>query len=218
MSNGSEGKNSNNVETSSTVEPDTPPIAKQSWVMRHKPLTFVAILLLAVLVHDLTARSDRPEDNPQAQQRRLVQGSFPYDRGWDLRIEVSYYTHDPACRRTTRAFGIFRQAEVTRQAWRTIPVVREGGNRYHFEFYDDAVLPGNCDWRLQFVFYRIYKDGQRIQGGAILGFPGRFNVIRYGCANVRGETERFACLQDDNRRNDPARTDFQIDYIWEETK
>jgi hypothetical protein len=185
--------------------------------MRHKLLTFVAIFLLAVLVHDLTARSDRPEDNPQPQQRRFVQGSFPYDRGWDLRIEVSYYTHDPACRRTARAFGIFPQAEVTRQAWRTIPVVREGGNRYRFEFYDDAVLPGHCDWRLKFVNYVISQDGKEMQGGAILGFPGRFNVIQSKCkSSVLGRPNGVVCL--DSGRNEPGRNDYQIDFVWEDGK
>lgn len=177
----------------------------------------MALILLAVLATELFARADRLEDNPAPKQRRLVQGSFPYDRGWDLRIEVSYYTHDPACRRTARAFGVFKQAEVTRQAWRTIPVVRDGGSRYHFEFFDDAVLPGSCDWRLQFAFYRILKDGERIQGGAILGFPGRFNVIQSRCkSSVLGRPNGVVCL--DSGRNEPARNDYQIDFIWEEGK
>jgi hypothetical protein len=188
-----------------------------SWIGRHKVLAGIAVLLVAILIHDLAARSDRPEDNPQPRQRRLVQGSFPYDRGWELRIETSHYSRNPACRKTAKAFFLFPQAEVTRQAWRTLPVMRDGGNRYRFEFFDDAILPGECDWQLKFVNYVIVKDGKDIQGGAMLGFL-RFNVIRYGCANVRGETERFACLQDDNRRNDPTRTDQQIDFIWEETK
>lgn len=190
-----------------------------AWAMRHKVLSGIGVLLVVILIHDLTAMSGRPQDNPQPMQRRLVQGSFPYDLGWDLRIEVSYYTRDPACKRTARAFGVFKQAEVTREAWRTLPVVRDGGNRYHFEFFDDAILPGECDWHVQFVHYAIMKDGKKVQGGAILGFPGRFNVIRHKCNSVSlGTLSGVACASGTERRNDPAKTDYQIDYIWEEPK
>ncbi|MDO8341042.1 MAG: hypothetical protein Q7T59_03640, partial [Candidatus Woesebacteria bacterium] len=134
-----------------------------------------------------------------------------------LKIEASYYSRNPTCRQTARAFFIFPQAEVSREAWRTVPVLREVGNRYRFEFYEDAVLPGFCDWRLQFVFYRIYKEGKSIQGGAILGFPNRYNVIRYGCESVSMRNlSGVACYEGDNHRKDPARTDAQIDFIWEE--
>ena len=188
------------------------------WNTRRKLLASAAVLILAFLFINFSMRDGQPEDNPQPQQRRLVLGSFPYDRGWDLRIEASYYTNDPGCRRTARAFFIFPQATVTRQAWRSIPVIREGGNRYRFEYYDDAILSGSCDWRLKFVNYVIVKNGKEVQGGAILGFPGRFNAIRYGCANLRGDGERFACIEDEIRRRDPIRTDYQIDFVWEETK
>jgi hypothetical protein len=85
------------------------------------------------------------------------------------------------------------------------------------EFYEDAMLPGFCDWRLQFVFYRIYKDGKSVQGGAILGFPNRYNVIHYGCENVSMRNlSGVACYEGDNHWKDPARSDHQIDFIWEE--
>ena len=108
-----------------------------------------------------------------------------------------------------------------------IPVVRDGDSRYRFEFYEDAVLPGVCDWRLQFLFYRIYNLGKRIQGGAILGLPGRFNVIHYTCSNTTSTyfkspdrtpvTETgVTCYEGDNHWKDTARTDHLIDFVWEE--
>jgi hypothetical protein len=198
----------------------------QSWMMRHKLLTLASLFVLAGLVHYLVTR---PVDNPQPQRKQIVQGSFPYDKGWELRIEASYYSNNPTCKQTARAFFFFPQAEVSREAWRTIPVVREDGNRYRFEFYEDAIQPGFCDWKLQFVYYRVFSNGEKVQGGAILGFPGSYNVIRYGCVNIKRTYYKapdrtpvdevgVACLERDNHWKDAARTDNQIDFVWEGSK
>lgn len=213
MSNNPEGKDQNGSDDKPSGESGVAPSCKRSWVTRHKLLSLAAVFLLAAMVHYLITR---PVDNPQPQQKLVVRGSFPYDKGLELRVEAAYYSESVNCRQTARAFFIFPQAEVASEAWRTVPVLREGGNRYRFEFYQDAVLPGFCDWRLQFVFYRIYREGNKVQGGAILGFPGRYNVIQYGCSNVRGDPNRYACLEGDNHWKDPARKDHQIDFIWEE--
>lgn len=214
MSNHPEHNDQGGADAKLTAAFDAASAGKRSWVMRHKLLTFAAAFLLAALVHYLVTR---PVDNPQPQKKLLVQGGFPYDKGWDLRIETSYYSRNPTCRQTARAFFIFPQAEVSREAWRTVPVVREDGNHYRFEFFEDAMLPGFCDWQLQFAFYRIYKEGESVQGGAILGFPNRYNVIRYGCESVSMRNlSGIACYEGDNHWKDPARTDHQIDFIWEE--
>lgn len=190
------------------------PRDKRPWMMRHKLLTFAAVFLLAALTNYLVTR---PEDNPQPKKKLLVQGSFPYEKGWDLRIKASYYSRNPTCRQTARAFFIFPQAEVTREAWRTVPVVREENNRYRFEFHEDALLPGFCDWQLQFVHYVVTKNGKEIQGGAILGFPGRYNVIRYGCSTVTMRNlSGVACYEGDDHWKHPTKTDYQIDFVWEE--
>lgn len=199
---------------------------KRSWLMRHWLLSLAGLFLVAGLFHYLIMH---PVDNPRPQKRQIVQGSFPYDKGWELRIEASYYSNNPTCKQTARAFFLFPQAEVSREAWRTIPVVREEGNRYRFEFYEDAMQSGFCDWRLRFVNYVIQERGKEIQGGAILGFPSSYNVIRYDCVNVKStyykapdrtpvEKVGVSCLERDNHWKDPARTDNQIDFVWKENK
>lgn len=224
MSNNPENNDQSGAEAKPLAGSGAASAGKRSWVMRHKLLTLVGVFLLAALAHYLVTR---PVDNPQPQKKLVVQGSFPYDREWELRIEASYYSRNPTCRQTARAFFIFPQTDVTREAWRTVPVVREAGNRYRFEFYEDTVLPGFCDWQLRFVNYVITKNRKEIQGGAILGVPGRFNVIRYGCSNLTSTYYRspdrtpvhetgVTCYEGDNHWKDPARTDHQIDFIWEE--
>jgi hypothetical protein len=214
MSNDSGENNRSSGSDQNLVKTGAAHAETRSWMKRHKLLTFAAVFLLAALVHFLVAR---PVNNPQPQKKLLVQGSFPYDRGWELKIEASYYSSNPTCRQTARAFFIFPQAEVTREAWRTVSVMRDGGNRYRFEFYEDAVLPGFCDWQLRFINYVIAHDSKEIQGGAILGFPGRFNVIRYSCSNVRmpnSELVLVGCIEGDDHWSAPDAGINQIDFVW----
>ena len=199
------------------------PSGVRAWISRHKLLSFLVGFLLLWGAHYLITH---PMDNPQPQKKVAVQGVFPYDRGLELRIEASYYSSNPICRETARAFFIFPQAEVSREAWRQIPLVREDGNRYRFDFYEDAIHPGFCDWKLRFVNYQIFEKGAEVQGGAILGFPGRYNVIRYECGKVistyykapdRTPVKRvgIACLERDNHWHDPSRSVSQIDFVWD---
>lgn len=192
-------------------------LAIRSSVRKSGGLVAVAIVVTGILAYQFLVPRGQPEDNPHPQQRRVISGLFPYDQGWELRIETSYYTRNPACRRTAKAFGIFPQAEVTRTAWRYLPVTREAGNRYRFEFFDDAVLPGDCDWQLKFINYVIAKDGKEIQGGAIMGL-GTFNVIRYRCKEVRIRTlSGIACGVGTERLNEPGISGQQIDFLFERT-
>lgn len=224
MSKEAESKNSSNEDASSPAEPRSRESALWPWVVRHKLLSVVVVFLLAALVHYLSVR---PIDNPQPKKSMFVQGSFPYDKGWDLKIMLSYYSRNPTCRQTARVFFLFPQAEVSRQAWRTVPVIRQEGNRYRFEFYEDALRPGVCDWQLRFVNYVITQGGREIMSKGILGFPSHYNTIRYSCTNSSSiyykapdrtpvmEIKPF-CHEGDNRWKIAEKTDYQIDFIWEE--
>lgn len=203
------GKSSNAVD--SALGAPTP----RHWIWRHKLIVAVGIVLSLGFGHYLVMRS---VDNPNPQKKVVVRGSFPYDRGWDLRIDISYYTKNPTCKQTANAFFIFPQAEVARGAWRSAEVTREGDNQYRFEFYEDALSPGFCEWALRFVNYRIYSDGKEIQGGAMLGFPSNFNTIRYTCSGVkmpRTNETKVACFEGNDRRRNELQSDNLIDFIWE---
>ena len=194
-----------------------------NWLWRHKLIAALGLCLLAAWANYEVMKL---ADNPAPTKKRIVHGEFPYDRGLELRIEASYYSKNPTCQLTAFVFLIVPQATVSREGWRTILLVRDGGNRFRFEFFEDAVLPGFCEWDLKFVYYRIFKDGKRVQGEAILGFPGPFNVFRYRCENfsmpwtradgTRVDEKRVVCNPGDSRRYEPKNTDHQIDFIWEQ--
>ena len=192
-----------------------PKPASRHWVLRHKLLVAIGVFVSLGFAHFWLTR---PTDNPQPHKKIVVRGSFPYDRGWDLRIEASYYSKNPTCKQTARAFFIFPQAEVSREARRTIPVTREGGDGYRFEFYEDAISLGFCEWTLRFVNFRVLSKGKEIDGSTILGFPRPFNTFRYSCSmsSIRRDVGGVTCYEGDNRWNDPSRQDVLIDFLWEE--
>lgn len=187
------------------------------WITTHKLISILAVLVALGLGHYWLVH---PADNPRPEKKLTVRGSFPYDKGWDLAIDVSYYSKNPICKQTARAFFIFPQAEEARGAWRSLPVIREGDKQYRFDFFEDAVLPGFCEWTLRFVNYTIYEKGREIQGGAILGFPGRYNTIRYHCTGVkmpRTNEIRVGCFEGNDHWKDESRQDHMVDFVWEES-
>lgn len=200
---------------SSNNESAVPTLTPRHWLLRHKLVVAIGILVSLGFGHYWLTL---PSDNPLPQKKIVVRGSFPYDRGWDLRMAASYYSKNPTCRQTARAFFFFPQAEVSREGWRTIPVIREGGDRYRFEFHEDSISPGFCDWTFRFVNFSIIHNGKEIDGSAILGFPRPFNTFRFSCSmsTIRRDVGGVTCYEGDNRWNDPSHQYVLIDFLWEE--
>lgn len=156
------------------ARPDKPddtaakPSGVRAWISRHKLLSLLGGFLLLWGAHYLITH---PMDNPQPQKKVAVQGVFPYDRGLELRIEASYYSSNPICRETARAFFIFPQAEVSREAWRQIPLVREDGNRYRFDFYEDAIHPGFATGSCALSIIKSSRRGPKSKAAQFSAFP-----------------------------------------------
>ena len=167
-----------------------------------------------------------PHVNADPKKKVIVHGVFPFDRGWDLQIKTSFYTKNPKCDKTARAFGIFPISEVSRETWLEIPVVREEGNRYTFTYYEDYFEPGYCEWEERFVYTHLFKEGKWESGNkAILGLNRQYNQINYECyyqdrlVPGRGKEARekivtcFDNLGRDNRL-DSNRTDNEVNFVW----
>ena len=123
-----------------------------------------------------------PHINPNPTKKVVVRGQFPYDRGWDLQIKTSFYTKNPQCDVMARAFLLFPMAQVAREVWADIPVIRESGNRFSFTYYEDYFLSGYCLWEQRFVYSRKYLDGEWERGNtAIPGLNSQYNQINYEC-------------------------------------
>lgn len=144
----------------------------------------VALVVLATLItlYGSYRWTVTPHINPNPTKKVVVRGQFPYDRGWDLQIKTSFYTKNPQCDVMARAFSLFPMAQVAREVWADIPVIREGGNRYSFIYYEDYFLPGYCLWEQRFVYSRKYLDGEWEHGNtAISGLNSQHNQVNVEC-------------------------------------
>lgn len=161
-----------------------------------------------------------PRINPDPQKRITQRGVFPFDRGWDLRVQQSFFAQNPTCSQIARVFFLIPQAEVSReQILPSIAVTRLAGSLYEVEYFEDHFLPGFCDWTPNFTYYRIYAKGVIVQGGAMLGFPHKYNRINYDCGGMRmPKTNELVttCYEGNNRRFESSRKDAEVNFFWKE--
>lgn len=190
-----------------------------------KPLFWlISLALLAVGIFAVRHWMYTPHINPHPQEKVVVRGSFPYDQGWDLKINTSFYSSNPECQVAARAFFFFKAADVSRKVFADIPVTREGGNRYSFIFYEDYFAPGHCQWKQGFVGSKQWVKGQWWGGENINGLnQGKYNVINYECSwgsRLRpgvSKTARemmFNCFDHSgkNNRRDPLVKDNELNF------
>jgi hypothetical protein len=166
-----------------------------------------------------------PSLNPAPKKAVTVSGEFPYSLGWDLRIQQEFHSTTPLCEIAERVFLVVPVAEVPRVHRMWIPVAREGEGRYRFVYYEDQLLPGVCQWELRFTSFRIFKEAEYLQGGAILGLNKQSNRINYTCrfvdlptpGSTRGASERgVACYEGNNRSYDSQYAGNEVNFNWKE--
>lgn len=166
-----------------------------------------------------------PHVNPHPQKKVVVRGVFPYERGWELRIRRDFSTRNSLCDVTARVFLIFPMADVARETWIEIPVIREGDNRYTFTYYEDHFVPGLCEWAGRFTSFGIFQNGKNLQGGAILGLNRQYNQITYEChwsdrlvpgVSKSARERRLACSNELGRTNrfDPELAHNDVNFIF----
>lgn len=179
-------------------------------------MVVVAICLLGAMFYGFSWLMI-PQVNPNPTKKIVVSGTFPYEMGWELRIDREFYSKNPICKQTALIFLVIPVAEVSREKVLPVNVSRLEGMQYETSYYEDHFLPGLCDWTAGFAYYRIYSNEKLLHGGAILGFPNRFNKIDYGCSNITmprtGETG-VACYEGNNRSFDPSLSSGKVNFRW----
>lgn len=103
-----------------------------SWLCRHWVMVTIAGLGVLLLGHRWLMA---PCVNPNPVKKVVMRGEFPFDRGWELRIQQSFYTRNPLCKRMARVFFIIPQAEASGEVWApSIVPPRLTGNRYEASY------------------------------------------------------------------------------------
>lgn len=192
-------------------------LLRRIWNLLSQIKNLTTIAVIGLLIYGYNALMN-PTVNPHPIKKVVVRGKFPYDKGWELRIQQSFYAKNPSCNQTARIFFFIPQAEVSRE--RFLPpaaVKRLDASSYETEYFEDYFLPGFCEWVPYFTSYRIFSGEKLIQGGAMLGFPNLYNRIDYGCSSIkmpRTNELATACYEGNNRSFDPSRKDGEINFFW----
>ncbi|MEY3201942.1 MAG: hypothetical protein RIR70_1492, partial [Pseudomonadota bacterium] len=123
-----------------------------AWCKKH---WFISGFLAFIAVYAVVLELSKPRINPNPQRKIVMSGVFPYDRGFELKLDISFSTENPDCKETLLTLGLFPAATV-RQTWETeVPVKKVGENRYAAELAFDHVLPGRCQWTYAGMAYNI---------------------------------------------------------------
>jgi hypothetical protein len=160
----------------------------------------------------------KPSIKPDPVEKIFVSGTFPFDRGWTLLIEKRFYTDNPTCKHLARVFFFVPVAEVSRELAVPIEVTRHKRNEYSFQYHDDYLAPGFCEWKSGFVAYQISHDGQVLQRGAMIGFPIETNRIDYVCRPSRRPVTKevvTVCLDKGAYDKGLASRTGQVNFLWE---
>ena len=158
-----------------------------------------------------------PHLNPNPTKRVAFGGAFPYAQGWDLRLRQEFYTTGAICQMTARIFFLIPVAEVARERQVSVPVKRIDNSRYEAEYFEDYYEPGLCGWESGFVYADAIRGKENMYGGALLGFPRKYNKIDYHCSDVvsnlaTGREVQKSCYEHDRRSFDAARAIGEINF------
>ena len=187
---------------------------------RKKMVVLIAFVLGLVALYGAKEWLFSPNINPNPTQRIVMHGSFPFDNGFSLQLQVSFTSNNPTCRQVERAFLIFAAANVDRTIRFKTKIVKTGNSQYETDIYLDYVAPGFCDWQYSGMSYNI--SGGPITHGlysALGDIPKKTKMAIFQCSdryikNI-GITS-FYCLIEQETPQSELLAPAQIDFIWKD--
>jgi len=188
-----------------------------AWCKKH--WLFSGFLAL-VVVYAVVLQLAKPSVNPDPKRKIVMSGTFPYDRGFELKLDISFSTANPDCDETLRTLGLFPAAKV-RQTWVTdVPVKKIGENRYSAEIAFDHLLPGRCQWTYAGMAYNISSKEYPSTSNRGLGpIPQLVKAAHMNCKllGTAGIEPQFAsCRQvyEEPTRAEESLEPARLDFVW----
>ena len=185
-----------------------------------KPLLKRSLIAVGVLAAGLLAAQHwqvRPHVNPNPVKRVVVRGVFPYAQGWELRMWQHFYSNNPECKYTGRAFFIFPTAEVPRTADIAVPLKRIDDQRYEAEYFEDYYMPGHCEWGGGALLAEVTTDGSPVARESLMGSNKR-KSMDLDCSTYKSTISkktyvRARCFPT-RETNDPAQTVIHVNFRY----
>jgi hypothetical protein len=161
-----------------------------AFATKHWFLTLAVSLLVVVLGwKSIWAFVTDPRVNPNPRQKIVIEGTFPFSAGVELRLVAGFSVENPACVSNDRLFGVIGTGGKNYKRFGyVLPIEKLPNDRYRTEFYVDHLQPGFCDWSYGSLTEDSYDPTlgpprQRIQP-LMSGFPLRVQRETMYCTHT----------------------------------
>ena len=188
-----------------------------AWCKKH---WFVSGFLALMVVYAVVLQLYKPSVNPNPKRKIVMSGTFPYDRGFELKLDLRFSTADPDCQETLLTLGLFPAAKV-KQRWQTdVPVKKIGENRYSAEIAFDHLLPGRCQWTYAGMTYNISSKEYPSTSNLGLGpIPQLVKAAHMNCellGDPAVKRQHPACFQvyEEPIRSEESPEPARLDFVW----
>lgn len=190
--------------------------AQRALALAQKYPVIVAIVTALLLLRLIGAAWNwvlTPTVNPHPKDLITLHGTFPFDKGYDLRPRQSTVTTthwvNRICGLFVRDTGIPCHSRMV-----DVPLRRVGTNQYELDFYRDYYLPGIAGWRHAGLGYETRATGS-MQRVPTKGFPNRTTEVRCAMLTV------FVCIEANSTGPniyDPSVHKAEINFRLEEPR
>lgn len=110
-----------------------------------------------------------PTRNYNSQEIYTIKGEFPFDKGYNLQLDVDYITSNDEC--SDHSLNpLFNPSPI--RVTHPLEVVQTGENTFVASFAKDYYAPGDCKWRYAGVGYNISGGKHNLPTGGMSGLGG----------------------------------------------
>lgn len=108
---------------------------------------------LIVLLSACTLKTEAASINPNPSDEMIIYGSLPADQALDLQMTARFESTNHSCGNYVDISHVYQLSETL------IVAVEKKANQYRARFFRDAIMKGDCDWRLIYVTAELtHKD------------------------------------------------------------
>lgn len=100
---------------------------------------------LIVLLSACTLKTEVASINPNPSDEMIIYGSLPADQALDIQMTARFESTNNSCGNSDDISHVYQLSETLKIN------IKKTVNQYEARFFRDAIMKGDCDWRLIYV-------------------------------------------------------------------
>lgn len=100
---------------------------------------------LIVLLSACTLKTEAASINPNPSDEMIIHGSLPADQALDIQMTARFESTNNSCGNAVDISHVYQLSETLKIN------IEKTVNQYEAHFFRDAIMKGDCDWRLIYV-------------------------------------------------------------------